>query len=317
MLQRSNSEAFMKENHRPSATQPNPSSFFTLVTGWMQQGVESFFATQRILVDLAMRQNLSLMKTLRDDLASPERSPMVMLTELAAGGTATFLESQRILLDLAHAETEIVMGGVKERVGDSAPAFAMAEMVRRSMGTFLGMQEQFLELASKQTTEWLRAVKAGKPYGGNGMIEMARAAMDRFVDAQKKFLDVIAEETMHATGEKQVKHAANKKTELSKMAREAANAFLEAQKKLLDVAGQQMNVNLQMAGRAMTMLKPMRLPLGALTGEGVKTFVEAEKALIDNMMKRGRPAPVTHHKTARKPAGRSRKPMAAAAHAAM
>ena len=38
----------MKENGHPIPS--NPSSLFTLVTGWMQQGVESFFATQRILV---------------------------------------------------------------------------------------------------------------------------------------------------------------------------------------------------------------------------------------------------------------------------
>ncbi|MGH9523521.1 MAG: hypothetical protein ACRD3E_13425 [Terriglobales bacterium] len=307
----------MKENNRPSATPTNPSSFFTLVTGWMQQGVESFFSTQRILVDLAMRQNLSLMKTLRDDLSSPDRSPLVMLSELAAEGTATFLESQRVLIELAKSESELLMGGIKERVGGSAPALAMSEMVRRSLGTFLAMQEQFLDLANKQTTQWLHAVKAGKPYTGAGenMIDLAREAMENFVEAQKKFLDVIAEETMHATGEKHVKHAPMKKTELPKLAREAANAFLEAQKKLLDVAGQQMNTNLHIAGKAINMLRPLRLPLGALTGEGVKTFVEAEKALIDNMMKRGRPAAAPHSTAKRKPAHRARRPMATAAHA--
>src|ERR1051326_1546426 len=121
----------MKQNGKsaPAASHPsNPSSLFTLATGWMQQGVESFFATQRILVDLAMRQNLNVMKTLRDDLSNPETSPVVMFTELAAQGTAGFIEAQRVLLDLAHRETEIMMGGIKERVGSSAPAIAMAEM---------------------------------------------------------------------------------------------------------------------------------------------------------------------------------------------
>jgi hypothetical protein len=297
----------MKET---TTTHPNPSSFFTLVTGWMQQGVESFFATQRILVDLAMRQNLNLMKTLRDDLADPKRSPMIMLTELAAEGTNTFIETQRILLDLAHNEAEIMLGGVKERVHESAPAVAMTELIRRSMGTFITMQQDFLSTASKQATHWLQAVKAGKPYDGDHMIEMAREAMDHFVHAQKKFLDVIAEETSHATSERPIKNGKTKRTDISKLANEAANAFLEAQKKLLDVAGRQMNVNLQVAGRALEMVKPFRLPLAALTGEGLRTFVDAEKALIDNMMKRN-PAPrgKAPHKAVRK----TRKPMAQAA----
>lgn len=299
----------MKENGH--SIHPNPSSFFTLVTGWMQQGVESFFATQRILVDLAMRQNLNLMKTLRDDFSSPEHSPVIMLTELAAEGTSTFIEAQKILLDLAHQQTDLIMGGIKERVSDSPPATAMTEIVRRSLKTFIDMQHEFLTTASKQADHWLHAVKAGKPYAGDHMIEMAREAMDHFVQAQKKFLDVIAEETNRATSGRPIPKM--KKTELSKLAHEAATAFLEAQKKLLDVAGHQMNVNLKVAERAMDILKPLRLPIASLTGESVKGFVEAEKALIDNIVKRGRPIPTHAPKPRRKSAPRSRKAMAAVA----
>lgn len=276
----------MKQTVRPSTTHPNPSSFFTLVTGWMQQGVESFFATQRILVDLAMRQNMTVMRTLRNGFSDPEHSPMGMLTALAAEGTSTFIEAQRILLDLAHKETEIMMGGVKERMGDSMPAIAMADMVRRSINTFISMQQDFLTTSSKQANAWLEAVKAGKPYAGDHMIDLAREAMDTFVAAQKKFLDVVAEESSRATSGRAPRGETGKRTEISKLAREAANAFLEAQKKLLDVAGQQMNVNLQVAGRALEIMRPMRVPLLAITGEGVKNFVNAEKAVIDNMIKR-------------------------------
>lgn len=41
-------------------THHGESSFVSLLSGWAQQGVQSFFATQRILLDLAMRQNASL-----------------------------------------------------------------------------------------------------------------------------------------------------------------------------------------------------------------------------------------------------------------
>jgi len=63
-----------------SRTHPRESSFVALLSGWMQQGVESFFATQRILVDLAMRQNASLMKVMRDRLADPHHSPATIMT---------------------------------------------------------------------------------------------------------------------------------------------------------------------------------------------------------------------------------------------
>ena len=37
-------------------THTGDSSFVSIVSGWAQQGVQTFFATQRILLDLAMRQ---------------------------------------------------------------------------------------------------------------------------------------------------------------------------------------------------------------------------------------------------------------------
>jgi hypothetical protein len=104
---------------------------------------------------------------------------------------------------------------------------------------------------------------------------------------------------------------------LSKLAHEGVNAFVEAQKKLLDVAGQQMNVNLNVATRAVGLLNPARLiPVANITGEGVRNFVEAEKALIDSMVK-----PHVEKKTpkprAKAGAPRKRKvAMAQAAHAA-
>jgi polyhydroxyalkanoate synthesis regulator protein len=103
-----------------------------------------------------------------------------------------------------------------------------------------------------------------------------------------------------------------KKTELVKLAHEAANAYIDAQKKLLDVAGQQMNVNLQAMDRAITGITPFRLPIANITGEGVKSFVDAEKALIDQMMKRTTPKPKA---TTAKKAARPRK-VAVQAHAA-
>lgn len=270
---------------RPVA-HPRPSSLLSLLTGWVQQGVENFFATQRVLVDVAMRQNAVAMKTLREGLSDPEHSPLAILSELAIEGTSSFVEAQRILLNLAEQENEIIMNGVKERVAGSAPAVAMTDLLRRSIDTFVKMQHDFLKIASKQTLNWLEAVKAGKGYQAIHLVDLAREGMDTFVQAQKKFLDVIAQETSKATAGKEpaLKHV--KVTELSKLAREATNAFIDAQKKVLDVVGQQMNVNLKTAARSLEMIAPSRLlPMANLTGEGVKSFVDAEKALIESMMK--------------------------------
>jgi hypothetical protein len=287
MLHCSKTEAIMPREQKPRPAIHRPPPFLSLLTGWVQQGVENFFATQRVLVDVAMRQNAVAMKTLRDGLSDPEHSPVAILAELAIEGTSSFIEAQRILLNLAQQENDVIMNGVKERLAGSTPAFAMTELLHRSIDTFVRMQHDFLKITSKQTLNWLEAVKAGKGYqGGDHLVELAREGMDTFVQSQKKFLDIIAQETAKATSGKEQMPKHVKKTEMSKLAREATNSFIDAQKKLLDVAGQQMNINLKAAAKTLEMLSPTSLlPMANLTGEGVRSFVDAEKNLIESMMK--------------------------------
>jgi hypothetical protein len=277
-----------KESNGPSANHERPSSFVSLLSGWVQQGLESFFATQRILVDLAMRQNTNAMKSIRQGLSESEEkdTPVKILTEIAVEGTANFVEAQRILLDLAQQENEIVLNGVKERVGEYGTAVALTNVLRRSIDTFVEMQQNFLSLANKKTQGWLQSEDAKiSVKNGNGLVELASEAMEEFVNAQKKFLDVISEETS-TEGKKEHVGRKPSKTELAKLGRDAADSFIEAQKKLLDLAGQQVNVSMQTASRALDLKMPIRLlPIADIAGEGVKSFVDAEKALVESMVK--------------------------------
>jgi len=310
----------MAKDTNGSATHERPSSFVSLLSGWVRQGLESFFATQRILVDLAMRQNTNAMKTIREGISESEEKdgPVKILTEIAVEATANFVEAQRILLDLAQQENEIVMNGVKERVGEKGAAATATNVVRRSINTFVEMQQNFLVMANKRAQGWFQSTEHDKAQDGNGLVELAREAMDEFIAAQKKFLDVISEETESADGKKE--HAKKvSKTELAKLGRDAADSFIEAQKKLLDLAGQQVNVSMQAASRAADLKMPIRLlPIAEIAGEGVKSFVDAEKALVDSMMKARTPkkeAAKAHHPA--KPAARrtKAKPKAKAARA--
>lgn len=306
-----------KETSRPAATQERPSSFVSLLSGWVQQGVESFFATQRILVDLAMRQNTNAMNTIREEISMTDskgskESPKQILVELAVEGTANYIEAQRILLDLAQQENEIVLNGLTERVGEYGAVLAMTNVVRRSIDTFIDMQQNFLTLVSKRTQGWLESSQ-GTGTADLSPVTLAAEAMEEFVATQKKFLSVVAEES-RMDGKKE--HAKKTdKTELTELGREATNSFIKAQKKLLDLAGQQANFNMQAASRAGELKMPIRFtPVADMANEGVKSFVDAEKALVDSLVKTRRQAkePV---KTAThaKPQTKAKAPRAAAA----
>jgi len=287
------------------------SSFVSVLSGWAQQGVQSFFATQRMLLDLAMRQNANIMHALRQQLSDPHHSPTAIFSEVAGEGMTNFIEGQKVLLDLGKQQNEILMNGVKEHIGDWPAAHAMTDLLRRSVETFIHMQEEFLKIAGKQTHTWMEAAKTGKPYAAEHLVDLARDGMENFVRAQKQFLDVIADATAEATGGKRTNGAKRaKKTEFSELARQATESFIDAQKKLVDVAGKQMNANVKTAGKTLELLRPFPfLPLAELTREGVKSYVDAQKALMDMMVK-----PVGHKPEARrKPPVRARKEKAAAA----
>ncbi len=224
-----------------------------------------------------------------------EHSPLAILTELAVEGTSSLVEAQRALLNLAQQENEIILNGVKERVGGFVPAVAMTDLVRRSLDTLLGMQQELLTTTSKQTLQWLESEKAGKGDRAAQLVEFAREGVETFARAQKKFLEVVAHEAEKATsGKKEHDAKPVKKTELAHLAREAGDAFIEAQKRLLDVMGQQMNVNLAATTRAMEMMSPSRLaPMANITGERVRNFVDAETSLIGSIIK---PKKVVSHK---------------------
>ncbi len=260
----------------------HPGSVVSLLSGWAQQGVQTLFATQRILIDLAMRQNASVMNSLRQQLSDPHHSPTAILSEVAGEGVTNFIEGQKVLLDLSKKQNDLLMNGVKERMGDYPAAHAVADLLRRSVDTFIHLQEEYLKIASKQTHTWLESAKSGKPYQPQQFVDLAREGMESFVDAQKKFLDVIAEETAKATKPANGATKRMKQTELAELARKATESFIEAQKKLVDLTGKQVNANMKTAGKTMELLRPFPfLPVSDLTQEAVKSYVNAQKALME------------------------------------
>jgi hypothetical protein len=292
--------------HESSRAHPKESSVISLLSGWAQQGAQTLFATQRILIDLAMRQNATVMHAIKQQLSDPQHSPTAILSEVAGEGMANFLEGQKVFLNLGKEQNKLVTTGLKERVGDSPRRQALIDLLRRSVDSFIEMQEEFLQIADKQTHTWVDAAKAGKPYQPEQLVDLARDGMESFVKVQKQFLDVISEETAKATS---TRHAGVgkkvKPTELSELARKSTDAFIEAQKRLVEVAGRQVNANVKSTGKAMELLQPFPfLPLNELTRDVIKSYVEAQKALMDVVIKH--PDRAGEHRAVRRPAKRAK-----------
>ena len=275
---------------KTSRTHSREPSFVSSLSGWAQQGFQNFLATPRSLLDLAMRQNTSVMHFLRQQLSAPHHSPHSVFSEMAGESMTNFIEAQKVLLDLSKQQNEILMTAVKERIGEGPAAHATADLLRRSVDTFIHMQEEYLKIASKQTHIWVEAASSGKPLPSRAsLVGLAREGMENFTKAQKQFLDVIAEETAKVNRGKRSAIKKIKKTDLSKLARQAAELFINTQEKMVEVAGKQINANVKTVGKTLELLRPL------------------PKTLMDAMVK-----PTGEHKRAGKPAHRGKKPAARA-----
>jgi hypothetical protein len=277
--------------------QPREPSSISMLAGWLKQGTESFFASQRILMDLVMRQNAQTISAFQGRLTEARHIAGTAATEMAGEGISNFIAAQRVLLNLAQRENEILTTVVKERIGGPAPVAALTDLFSRGVDTVIGMQQHLLTLAARQTDEWIDATKSGEPFEGLQLTALARESMETFVRSQKKFLDVLAEETAHATGKETngKAHPAAKKTELNELARQSAEAYIDAQKKLLDVATQQLKVNAKTAKEAIGAMNPLPVEtLGELLKHTVAGLMESEQDLLDVMVKPPHQAPKVH-----------------------
>ena len=269
---------------------PSPIS---MLTGWLKQGTESFFASQRILMDLVMRQNAHTISAFQGRMVDARNIATTAVTEMAGEGISNFIAAQRVLLNLAQRENEILSTLVKERIGGPAPVEAVTDLLSRGVDTVISMQQHLLTLAARQADEWIDATKSGEPFEGLQLTQLARESMETFVRSQKKFLDVLAEETAHATGnEPNGKHqTAHRKTELTELARQSAEAYIDAQKKLLDVAAQQIEVNTKTAKDAVGAINVLPVEtLSDLVRHTMQGLVETEQDLLNTVMKPRREA---------------------------
>ncbi len=235
-----------------------------------------------------------------------EGSPLKILSDLAVEGSASLVEAQRTLLSLAQQENDILLNGLKEQIGGFIPGVATTELVRRSLDTLLGMQQELLTNTSKQTLHWLETEKAGKADSSAHLADFVREAVETFTRAQKKLLEAIAEEAAKASDGKQPAGKSETRTDVAHLAREAGSAFVEAQKRLLDVMGQQMNVNLDATTQAVKLMSTSRLmPVANLTSDGVKSFLDAETSILGSLVTPRKKA-VSRAKQQRRPKTRSK-----------
>ena len=183
------------ENNPKSTTGAKGSGPASTLANWARQGMESFVATQKILLDLVAQQNSLALGFVRERVNFSPLRPLTGMVELTGQGITNFVAAQKILLDLAAEENALVLCGVKDGLGLSGTAAAMTDAVRDGVKAFVGMQKKFLDMVDEQTKAAVGALTEGKPYEGKSLAEVTRQGLENFISTQKKFLDLVTEAT--------------------------------------------------------------------------------------------------------------------------
>jgi hypothetical protein len=281
----------MKAREKKATQLASPS----LLTGWARQGVQSFVAAQKILMDLAAQENTLLVGMVREGLSKPGTRLGASVAGIAEKGVENLTTVGKILLDLAADETALAVDGVKEGLRLPAAAGAVAEVARHRVHTLIEMQKDLLDATADQAHAVAESYREeGKLLAATHVAELARRGIEGFVENEKKFLDLATQEVSAAAkGDKRAHKPPRDRMEvLAEVAREGAQKYIETQKKLMELAIDQLEETVK-AGREKVKevaRKEPRPSLGELTEKSMKNFVTAEKSLLDLAMKpmRGR-----------------------------
>jgi len=276
----------MKAREKNAPHETSPSSF---LTGWARQGVQSFVAAQKILMDLAAQENALLIGMMREGLSRPGARLGASVAGLAEKGVENLAAAGKILLDLAADETALAVDGLKEGLRLPATAESVAEVARHRVDTFVEMQKNLLDATADQAHAFAESFREeGKILPLAHVAELARRGIEGFVASEKKFLDLASQEVSAATkGDKRPHKPPRDPMEvLTKVAREGAEKYIETQKKLMELAVEQLEQTAK-AGREQYKAARKEAPpsLGELTEKSMKNFVTAEKSLLDLAMK--------------------------------
>src|SRR5579862_1742868 len=127
MLQCSIKKELNMENTQKSKPAP---TLATTLAQWTRQGMESFVATQKILLDLAAQQNSLALGFVRERVNFSPLRPITAMVDLAGQGIANFVAAQKILLNLAVEQNGLLLQGVRDGLGLAGTPALMTDAIR-------------------------------------------------------------------------------------------------------------------------------------------------------------------------------------------
>ena len=124
------------------------------------EGLSNFIAAQRVLLQLAQRQNDLLLTGVAERTDGVK--PAGAMAELLRRGIDTFIEMQQHFLTMAAKQADVWIDNAKD--GKPFDGKGMPEIAREAMETFIRSQKKFLDAVAEETA-YATGAKNGKEHG--------------------------------------------------------------------------------------------------------------------------------------------------------
>lgn len=276
------------------------------LAGWARQGIDSFMAAQKILLDLTAQQNALVIGMIRERMSEPGFWPGNAIFAIADKSIENFSAAGKILLDLAADGTELVFTGIKDSVPLPVVAGTMANLIRHRVATLIELEQRLLEVAAEQTHEAAETYREGKGLMATGAsaAELVRRSIENLVETEKKFLDLAIHEVSASKDHRpDHKQGADRYKTMTELVREGGEKYIDAQQKLLNLAVEQMGAAGKTASKRLESVRTgTRTSWGELSEKSVHNFATAQKSLMELVVKPEKAAATaTPHERKRKP----------------
>jgi hypothetical protein len=243
----------------------------------VRQGVDTFAATQKMFLDIAVQQNTMLMGFVQQSLGNGVTPEIIDL----AGKTAhTFLQSQTMMLDLAVEQTQLGIGLLKRMAGNSAGSLNTEfwDMLEKGVITFAAAQKRLLEYASQQADAMVKAGREGNSATSIPLSQMAGLAQQAAQAlAPKELLDLLTKAQQQTQRLFKDPPSGDPAEHFLNLARQSFEDYMDLQLKLSEQAARLMD-DWARAWQAGNAWQPS-VTFEDLARQGVEAFVKAQSEI--------------------------------------
>jgi hypothetical protein len=213
-------------------------------------------------------------------------SPASRVAAWARQGIDTFMTAQKIMLDLASQQNALLIGMVRERLGNPRfkPGEAIATIADKGVKNLATAGKILLDLAAGETTVVVEGVKnvVPLPLAAGTVANVVRHRVVTLLDMQRRLLEAAAKQT-HLAAEcySDGKGVIAAGVTLAELAQQGVTDLIETEKKFLDLAAHEVTAATKDSGNGHKPAPQRIKVLAQMLRETSEIALEAQRKLLN------------------------------------